>query len=57
MTNDKIRNKMENTGFFVVIIKKEERIDKLEKEDNKLQLIDIELKIFYFILFYFFIFF
>jgi hypothetical protein len=40
---------MENTGFFVVIIKKEERIDKLEKEDNKLQLIDIELKIFYFI--------
>jgi hypothetical protein len=45
---------MENTGFFVVIIKKEERIDKLEKEDNKLQLIDIELKIFYFILFYFF---
>jgi hypothetical protein len=45
---------MENTGFFVVIIKKEERIDKLEKEDNKLQFIDIELKIFYFILFYFF---
>jgi hypothetical protein len=43
---------MENTGFFVVIIKKEERIDKLEKEDNKLQLIDIELKIFYFILFF-----
>jgi hypothetical protein len=43
---------MENTGFFVVITKKEERIDKLEKEDNKLQLIDIELKIFYFILFF-----
>jgi hypothetical protein len=32
LANDKIRNNIENTGFFVVITNSEDRIDRLEKK-------------------------